>query len=100
MRIEVYAFRERRGFVEERRVTPHDMHAVLARHIESVFDVIERIAELDRGRVEACLDPEEMTRLVTYGELYLVKERATRFAKCVGIERAPRRGYVVLKLGE
>jgi len=97
VRVEVYAFRARRGFVDERRATPHDMHAVLARHVEDVFDVLEKVAEIELERASACLSGEEVARLRLYRELYLVRERATRFAQCMGLDVGSR-AYIVLKL--
>jgi len=97
MVVEVYVLRARRAFVDPKHVTPHDIHAMLARHVESYFDIVEKVGTRSVTEVLACLRSDEATRLARFREITIVGDRAREVAKCLGIDYGDC-SYLVLRV--
>ncbi len=100
MRASIYVFRVRKGFVSSDRFLPEDIHAVLVRHVESFFDVLERVTSVSTDELRRCLSSDEFRRLSEFGELIAAGEEGVEVLKCLGINSIDLRGvkYVVLRL--
>ena len=84
-KIYIYAFRERSAIInlnpDINKFVAIDLHLIRAMHIESLYDILVLVGELDLDYAKEVLSEDILQKLQRYQEVVLKGEEASRLLK-------------------
>ncbi len=102
--VSVYAHTLRSSLVEESKYSFVDEHLIRSLHIESIYDVIQFIGEINMDELVGVVREDYIKKLKQYREVIVTGEDADRILERINVNSKstttikPGTGYVVLRL--